>query len=106
MMEHTDTDYDFHERDTIPSWPAESLRPPRVPSDLGPYSRHVDGQVAMATVGFAGAGSALYLGFELARHWDLGGWIGVAWLTSIIVAAGLAGATIAMVLVFRGLRRG
>lgn len=93
--------------DTLPGLPRglPSLLPPRMPSDIAPYEvPHVE--VALGTFGAAGALSALYLGAEFAHHWQIGGWVGVTWLATIALAAGLMGGTIAMCVILWRLRRG
>lgn len=90
--------------DTIRTCPKglESLRPPRLPS-IGHLQ---SGELGLLGTCTAGAVSALYLGAELANHWQIGGWIGLWWFASVMLAGGLLGASIALVIVFRGFRRG
>lgn len=103
---------DFYTRDTTPCPPPpdplwhvrSSLRPPRLPSRLGPYTSGPE--IGLVIFGVLGAASALYLGFEWAHHWDLGGWLGVEWFGSVCVAAGLVGATITTAIRLWRVRRG
>lgn len=112
-MNHDTIPDEFYTRDTIRTTPMapdplrhvrDSLRPPRTPSRLGPYT--TGGEVGLVLFAVAGAASCLYLGFEWARHWAIGGWLGVEWFASIVVAAGLAGAGLATAIMMRGVRRG
>lgn len=104
--------YVADESDTVPDLALasirESLRPPAPPSDVSwlPPGEVSGAEVGLATIAAAGVLSCVYLAFEIAHHWDIGGWEGVAWLTSVIVAAGLAGAAVAIVIVMHGVRRG
>lgn len=102
---------DFYVRDTIRCTPPapdplrhvrDSLRPPKTPSGVGPYSPRPE--VLLVVFGVAGAASAVFLGTQLARYWSLGGWIGLARVGSIILAAGLVSASIALAVVFRRIR--
>lgn len=105
MEEYADTIAD-REPDTLPSIPRldSSLLPPRMPSDVAPYTvPQARYEIALVLYVAAACLSALYLGFELEHHWQLGGYAGVAWLLSVIVAAGLCGGAIAVI---RGLYRG
>jgi hypothetical protein len=90
--------------DTLPSIPRASLLPPRMPSDVAPYvvpqARY---EIALVLYVAAACLSALYLGFELEHHWQIGGFPGVAWFLSVVAAAGMCGGTVAVI---RGLHRG
>jgi hypothetical protein len=83
---------------------SSSLRPPALPSRLGPYTSVPE--IALVIMGVAGAASCLYLGFEWAHHWDLGGWLGVEWFGSICLAGGLVGAALTTAITLWRLRRG
>lgn len=104
-------------RDTLRAPPRSSLLPPPLPTGVAPYPEyeHATGydrehitiaEVALATLGVAAAASALYLGAELAHHWQIGGWAGVAWLAGVLLAAALVGSAVTLAVAMRGLRRG
>lgn len=114
-MSNTPLPEDFFERPTTPCPPPpdplrhvrDSLRPPRTPSDLGPYSRArlTWGEIGLLVIVIAGACSAVFVGFEWSRYWEIGGWIGVVWFGVLFFAAGLVGAAIASVVALREIRR-
>lgn len=104
--------YVGEDHDTAPDFALESvhesLRPPPLPS--GPSWRPPwepsRAEVGLATVAMAGVLSCVYLAFEIAHHWQIGGWEGVAWITCVITAAAIAGAALALVCAMHGVRRG